>query len=178
MTEKIIMYDSDEAATYKKNLSGWVSSQGRFFGEKEDVARYDGCTHKTCECGNPCEKSWIRCKSCRDLRAAEKYAALPSKKWAGEPLVIFGSDEYFFDEERVMDYVRECDGDPMLMICEPNYARQIEDYGVDELPEDMYIDDIDPALAKLIANVNEYISKEKPILSYREGDTRAIVELQ
>ncbi|MDV3537947.1 hypothetical protein CMU94_02270 [Elizabethkingia anophelis] len=35
--EKIIMYDSPEAAIYRKNIEGWVSSNGRFFGNvKED----------------------------------------------------------------------------------------------------------------------------------------------
>ena len=67
--KKVIMFDSDEAAQYKTNLSGWVSRDNHFFGEDEHMARYVGCTHRKCEdCGEPTEKGWLVCDNCREKR--------------------------------------------------------------------------------------------------------------
>lgn len=38
--EKIIPYDSAEAASIQ-NVTGWVSRSGRFWGNDEQMARYD-----------------------------------------------------------------------------------------------------------------------------------------
>ena len=45
MAEKpIIMEDSPEAASIK-TVTGWVSRTGRFCGDDERMARFDGSTH-------------------------------------------------------------------------------------------------------------------------------------
>ncbi|MDX5626641.1 MULTISPECIES: hypothetical protein [unclassified Brenneria] len=46
-TEKIILRDSEEAASIK-TVTGWVSAKGRVYGDNEDLARYDGATHQRC----------------------------------------------------------------------------------------------------------------------------------
>lgn len=176
--EKVVMYESDEAATFKEGISGWVSSNGRFWGKDEHMARYDGSTHKMCECGNVVSKSWIRCEVCRDKAAAEKYAAMPFKDHAGEPLVIFRDDRYFWSVDEVYDYMVDVGTvDLQLVICEPQCAPGIdEDYAQDYLPEDMYLYDVAPELSKRIAELNDYIRKERPVLSWTGGRYRTSIE--
>ena len=69
--EKIIMFDSPEAAV-KVNMDLWKSSDGRL-AITEETARYNGCTHKSCECGGIMKKGCI-------LTPANKYIILKSKK--------------------------------------------------------------------------------------------------
>jgi hypothetical protein len=68
-TEEImVLRDSSEAAQYRTGLSGWVSRNGRYFGESEDMARYDGCTHVACQyCGLPARKGWLACEGAADM---------------------------------------------------------------------------------------------------------------
>jgi len=47
--EKIILYDSDEAAT-KVQIWAWKDSKGRYH-LNENTARYSGSTHRKCDCG-------------------------------------------------------------------------------------------------------------------------------
>ena len=174
--KEIILFESDEAATFKTNISGWVSRNGLFFGDSEQAARYNGCTHRACECGNVHEKMWTKCAQCRTKSNRERYLNLPEKEWTGEPLVIFNTEDYFFHENEVYDFLAEFDGeDPEFVICEPVVAPYIEDYGIDQLPEEMFIDDIDPKLSELIGAVNHYIVENKPVLSWQEGRFRTKV---
>jgi hypothetical protein len=172
MITKIIMYESDESAIFREGISGWVSSSGRFWGKDEHMARYEGSTHKLCECGKVVAKGWIKCESCRDKDAAEKYAVMPFKEHAGEPLVVFRDDRYFWDVESVYDHMLDVgSADLKLVICEPQFAPEIdENYADDLLPEDMYLDDVAPKLAKRIAELNDWIAKEKthPVLDRRQ----------
>lgn len=40
MSDKsVIMFDSPEAATYRTDIKGWVSRDGRYYGEDERGAR-------------------------------------------------------------------------------------------------------------------------------------------
>ncbi|WP_407226469.1 hypothetical protein [Enterobacter roggenkampii] len=47
-TEKIVMMDSDEAASIQ-TVTGWVDRQGRFWGSDEHQARWCGATHRKCK---------------------------------------------------------------------------------------------------------------------------------
>lgn len=47
-TEKIVMMDSDEAASIQ-TVTGWVDRQGRFWGGDEHQARWCGATHRKCK---------------------------------------------------------------------------------------------------------------------------------
>lgn len=179
MQEPTIMYESDEAATFKTGLSGWVSAKGRFYGKNENLARYDGCTHKLCDCGNTMSKGWTKCDDCRAKASDERYEAMPFKEWDDEPLVLFGDDRYFWSIDDLIDYAEDNpEADLQLVICEPNYAPEICDsYGEEYFPEDQYLDDVAPELAKRIADLNEWIAKEKPILSWTGGKYRTTVKL-
>ena len=81
---KIILYDSDEAAKFVTGISGWVDRRGVFFGDShdsEDVARYSGCTHRCCSCGNVMEKYHTKCAVCREREATERYKKREKKDW-------------------------------------------------------------------------------------------------
>ena len=172
----IIMFDAPEAASLK-TVTGWVSADGRFFGGDENLARYCGATHRRCDV-NPEHQIYevnSYCKECRQVRRQAKFAAMPIKEWAGEPLVIFDGDQYFFDEDSLRDYLIDSDielADLQLCICEPNYPSQIDpgDHFCDNLPEDGEIRD-DQLLAAFEL-LNEMIRKSEP-LSWSEGEFAA-----
>lgn len=106
--EKIIHYDKPEAATFRTGISGWVSSDGRFFGKDEHSARYAGCTHKKCDnCDNYTKKGWIYCEDCRRKRSNERYNALPFKEWDGSVICTWDGDKYFFHEDDLIEWLYE-----------------------------------------------------------------------
>ena len=147
MSDEIVMYDSPEAAQ-KKTVTGWVSRHGRFWGDDQHGARWDGCTHLTCKCGNDMSKSWTACEACREKSSHERFAALPRVEWDGKtPLNIYGTDTYFFDGDDLRDHCEEFDVHPWemeIVLCEPvePYTLYADEFLEDCLPEDM--DDILP----------------------------------
>ena len=137
MTE-IIMYDSPEAAK-PHTMSGWLSRNGYFYSD-EYVARYNGCTHRPClECGEPAEKHNCHCKACRNKLDIKRHKARKRKPWDGKAMIYSEAlDRYYSDPaDALEDAEEEGIDEPMLRICEPEYARPIEnDYFQDQLPED------------------------------------------
>src|SRR5208282_2864582 len=105
--EKIVMHDSPEAAT-RVEMLGWKSRDGIFYPgdnpSSEYGARWSGCTHQTCECGNIYNKGRVRCRSCQAKLDSEKYYALPIAEWDGEtPTCDDGLDKYFWDKSQLID---------------------------------------------------------------------------
>lgn len=140
--EKVIMYDSPEAAE-QITLTGWISKgkDGRFFYKDEHSARYAGCTHVKCDCGNIMGRGWLKCPECRHKAAVERYNALPFKEWDGkEPVCTWDGDKYFFSIDDLTDYMYDYDGDWRdedaddkpglteidLLICQPIYYQPID----------------------------------------------------
>ena len=149
MTEKMILIDSDEAAK-RGTVEGWISRNGRFYGDCESAARHDGCTHVYCGyCNSLIPKSGLTiCKDCEEKKAIERYNAMPRKTWDREtPLYSESNDEYFQDEDDLNDFIEEheCSIESLrLIICEPNRFRMLdfsffEDDTVDdgELPAEL-----------------------------------------
>jgi hypothetical protein len=175
-----VMYASDEAAQ-KVTVTGWRSRAGRFYGDNEHLARWDGCTHQICDCGVEIERGWTKCHVCRQKNRLEKYEAMPFKEWDGETmLTLHDDDKYFRDEDELMDYC-EMEEIPLeelhLVICEPQYAHQIcEDYYSDLLPEDMTLDDCYSELAQAIEKVNELIRKKEKPISWSGGKFRTSIK--
>ncbi len=179
MAEKtIVMRDAPEAATLRA-VTGWVSRNGHFYGNNEDAARYDGCTHVACRhCGKPVEKAWTACRACRDVAEDAKYEAMPRKAWDGVAMLYSQArDEYFADLDGAEDVLEE--GETLdvlqLVICEPNHGRRLEeDYFCDELAEDGEVPD---CLIGAIEAFNAAINKAPP-LSWSPGkwalDTSAL----
>ena len=176
--DNIILYNSDEVASHRTGLSGWVDRHGRYWGNDEHMARWSGCTHRECSCGNIYEKAWIKCPKCIEKDKKEKYDSYEEIDWDGEtPLYSHKCDEYFFDEESLFEYVDEyqdeCDylsfKDMQLVICKPNYLREIDsEYFCDDLPED---GELDNEMLEAIDKLNEIIKKQPPV-SWRPGNKK------
>lgn len=163
------MFDSPEAA-HKTTVEGWVSRNGFFFGDDERTARYEGCTHRTCEdCGAAIRKGSLVCGDCAEKRDAKRYAAMPRKPWDLKAMVYSDTlDKYYPDPEQAEDNLEEGQTleDLRLIICEPNYARRIEDdYFCDEAAEDGELPD---ELQEAIEAFNAAVIKAPP-LSWSPG---------
>ncbi|WP_340619295.1 hypothetical protein [Xenorhabdus siamensis] len=178
MSEKIVMYDSPEAAQIK-TVTGWVCRDGRFWANDEHMARYSGSTHHKCK-NNP-EHPVVRkggyCEPCWENQLEAKFNAMKRKQWDwNTPLVIFGTDQYFWDSDDLYDYCDEHETTPselQLVICEPNYPDEIngEDYFSDILPED---GELPHELRQAFDTLNAVIRSSNP-LSWSEGRYAAIV---
>lgn len=174
--EQKIMYDSDQAAQLK-TVTGWMSADGRFFGKDEHMARYCGCTHMLCECGNEMKKGYGKCESCRRKKEQENYLNLPLVEWDGStPLVIYNDDKYFFDESDIADYCEINEVMPedlRLCICEPNLFTGVDyEMWTDILPEDC--DDLPKKLVEGIKVLNKLIG-ELPPASWSQGKKRTTI---
>jgi hypothetical protein len=164
--KNIILMDSDESAQFKTNLSGWVSRNGRYFGDDERTARYDGCTHRKCEkCGKVIVKDYIICDDCHQLNLKAKFDSLPKVKWDGKGGLYSESvDKFFWNWGEVDEYSYESQiskKDLRLVICEPVYLHLLDsDYGCDELPEDGELPD---QVIKAIEDFNKVIKDTSPV---------------
>ncbi len=170
--EPMVMYTDDNAAQLK-TITGWISRNGKFFGTDENIARFDGCTHKTCECGNMMIKHYTKCERCISKLQFERYNAYPFEEWDGKkPLCEHNGDRYFFDASDIDEYLEEHEmeaKDLMLVICRPNYARTVDSsIWEDDLPED---GDIPKELQAKLDEMNEVI-KTMPPISYSPDKIR------
>jgi hypothetical protein len=145
MQEKpMILYDSPEAASIK-TVTGWLSSIGRFWGNDEHMARYDGSTHRKCEtegCSSIIpQHGLLYCRDCMAIREKAKFEAKPKAAWDGHAMLFSDShDEYFNDLDEAEDFAEDHEetlADLRLIICEPNRLREVDaEHWIDDLPED------------------------------------------
>ena len=142
MTDEMIMIDSDESAK-RGTVEGWISRHGRFYGDCESAARYEGCTHVYCESCNAAipKHGMTICKDCEEKKDIERYNAMPRKAWDREtPLYSEEHDEYFFSEDELNYFIEEheCSIESLrLIICEPTRFSTLDaNYFYDDLPED------------------------------------------
>lgn len=165
--EKMILFDSPEAAQYKTGIEGWVSSDGRFFGKgerAEQTARYAGSTHHKCECGGIAPRGWIRCEDCQRKTAGENYLKLPYKEWdCDAPICLYDDDRYFFSEDDLINYLydHKLNGsDVQLVFCEPVKYRSI---GTEDIAPDSH-EDWEPskALEEKIKEFNGFLKTLSP----------------
>jgi hypothetical protein len=174
--ETIVMYDSPEAASVQ-TVTGWVSRRGHFWRDDEHMARYDGSTHKRCECGevHP-HSSW--CRACREKKMTEKFFALPVEKWDGEtPLCLFDSDKYFFGDD-ILDYLAGLSESEEVRICKckPGYLSLLsEDGWADDLPEDGELPD---EVAKAVDALNEVIKAAGPVCWWEDAVAIDVADLR
>jgi hypothetical protein len=174
--EKIVMEDSPEAASIQ-TVTGWVSRTGHFYGSGEQgerTARYDGCTHRKCECGGVVSRSRVKCEACRDKESSKRFKAMKKVKWDGKtPLALYDSDTYFFDMDDIDQYCEEHETVPgvlRLVICYPVKPRELDanDMFCDELPEDGDVQDAGVLAA--VEALNQAIRKAEAF-SWLPGDT-------
>jgi len=169
-TDKIIMYESDEAAVYHKDLklSGWVGGNGEFYGKDENMARYCNSTHRKCECGQIHGKGWTCCEKCREINRNERFEKLQVMEagtW-GYPIVTFDGEEYFWDSEAMIEYCVSAGIKPSeLRLCSTERATFPEiddDYFQDVYAEDQDQDDLPDAVIDAIVAFNEVMKNNEP----------------
>lgn len=165
--KKVVMYESTEAASIQ-TVTGWVDANGRFFGDDEALARYCGSTHRQCKKnpGHPVHETNGWCATCHEEAQLSRFAAMPRRVWAGEPIADYEGDVYFFDNESLLDHIIEhgiSPADFKLVFCTPNMPSEIEpaDYFCDDLPPDGEISD--NQLLAAFGLVNEMIRKSDPL---------------
>jgi hypothetical protein len=173
MEKELIVLDTDDGVAELKTVTGWVSRHGRFYGDNEQLARYDGCTHKKCECGNTMTKGWTKCENCRHNKRLGLYNDFTFEEWDEiKPICTYDGDVYFFDTDSIEDYLEEHELEPKdlkLVICKPNYTREISDgYWEDSLPEDS---DIPKELQIRLDELNKFIKTLEP-LSWSPSNVR------
>ena len=181
-TDKIILPDSPEAATYQPMAGGWVTSDFRLWGKglgAEKAARYHGCTHVRCQrCGEITPKEYALCDACCNKADAERYAAMPRAKLDDEaPLYSEVTEKFYYCLAEAEEDAAEMEepqtlADLRLVICEPVYATPLEtDYFSDDLPDD---GDIPQQIADAIDAFNEAVAGV--ILSWAPGKTALDLE--
>ncbi len=174
----LVLYDSDEAATYSTTISGWVARDGGYHGENEHSARYAGCTHKRCDgCQKVMKRKYAICDECHEKQSIERYNALTKEDWNElTPVYSDTADEYFFDIDDLVNYLEEheCTIESLrLVICLPQPLPYIdENIFYDVLPADT--NGLPDALEKALVNINAVIEKLPPQAFY-PGKTAAIV---
>lgn len=175
--ETMVMYDSPEAATYRTDIKGWVSRDGRYYGEDEHIARWSGCTHMTCACGQVYAKDGaVRCRSCQATHERDRYYVLEMVEWDGTtPVVTDDDDHYFFSEDEVLDYLadQEEGAEIRLVLCKPGRLSYVsEDNWADDLPED---GELPAEVQKALEALNEAI-KNAPTVCWWPGKQRINME--
>lgn len=175
--KKIVMYASDEASK-QITTTGWLSADGRFWGKDEHMARWCGCTHMLCACGEVMDKSYTICRTCRDKASDERYAALERKLWDGKaPICIYGGDQYFWDEDGLIEYCEALDCTPadlQLVFCEPTYAKEIcgSEYFCDDLAGDC---ELPGELEDAFEELNKRIREFREPLSWFPGKVAVLI---
>jgi len=175
MTEQIL-YDSDQAATYRTGIEGWVCSKGYYHGNSkssEHLARWSGSTHVKCECGAICSKHYTLCRKCREKKEDEKFNSMEKAPWDGEsPVCIYGTDTYFFngiDEIEVYcdDYGVKKENLQLCHCCPIELPEfDVNDHFCDVMAEDS--DYIPQDIIDAAEDLNEAIRAAAP-LSWRQG---------
>jgi len=175
VAKQVIHYASPEAASIQ-TVTGWVSSNGQFWGNDEHMARWAGCTHLACKgCGTPIEKNgWTICGECRQKKDDADFDALERRPWDGKDTLYSETyDAYFFSAEDVLERMDDegCSVDDLrLRICTPNYASEIEgDQWSDDLPEDGEL----PAELEAAMDALNAVIKKLPPLSWSPGKVAA-----
>lgn len=181
MTAKNIHYHSDKAASLQ-TVTGWVSCDGRFFGNDEHLARWAGCTHKTCACGKITSKHYTICDTCREEKRSERYRAMPEGNPGSDMVYSDSGQRYFNDVDDALDYAADegCSIAGLdLVCCEPAYMKGIDwDLWADDLPEDQMLSECAPkAIIDKLEELNTLIRESKVILSWWPGKERVSDEI-
>lgn len=178
--DDVVLY-SEESAAKQVTVTGWVSRTGQFWGNDEHMARWCGCTHTACkECSAPVEKSYVKCKACRQKAEIAKYEAMERREWNGSDMLYSDAhDRYFQDIDDLTDFLHDepfTVEDLRLIICEPNKPRLIDPYDhmCDQMPEDD--GDIPDDVLAAFEALNAVLAKAGP-LSWSPGEFAAIVNM-
>lgn len=150
MKDLVVLIDDAGAAEYRKDIHGWVSRYGRYFGGgslSEKDARSDGCTHVRCvDCATPIKKFLVRCDPCNLKAMKESHHQKVPVRWDGFlPIYSHLRDKFYCNPEEASEDLSEGESldDLLLVACEPEYSRLLDNsYFYDQVPDhDGYIPD-------------------------------------
>lgn len=172
----VVMYDSPEAA-HRGTVEGWISRDGRFYGDDEHLARWAGCTHKRCDCGGIMDRGYTRCLDCIADEDRKRWEALPAVEWDGDaPLCLFDDDHFFFSPWELLEYCEDHNVKPTalrLVLAEGRrFSTLEEDYWVDDLPED---GDLPGPIADAVKKLNEVIKAYPHPAAYWPSKQRVVI---
>ncbi|MCW7548413.1 hypothetical protein OO184_10785 [Photorhabdus sp. APURE] len=179
--------DTSPLAAQYKTVTGWVSREGRFFGEDEYAARWNGADLITCKKNphhEPFQKhSW--CTACRAEAIEKMYAEMSRQKWDGTtPISIFGDDEYFYSLDELLDFCYCNEVQPQdlkLVLCQPVYPKKLDfddtyEVIMDNRPEDVDIQNYyNPVIDDLIDRINYQIEKLSEI-SWKQSNIAVYID--
>lgn len=173
--QKIIILPDDSTAASIQTVTGWVSRLGHFFGsgqQSESMARYDGSTHRKCDCGEIIDRNGY-CRKCAGRREDEKFAKMEHRPWNGtDALYSQALDRYFFDESELDDYCEDQEATPeslQLIICEPKKAYKIDPMDIykDIMPDER--DDLPTDIQDAFDELNRAIDESTSVISWFPG---------
>lgn len=178
---KRIDYDSEQAAK-RVTLTGWLGADGHFWPDSaqnaEHMARYSGCTHHKCKCGESYDKRFY-CDACkvRDRRA--RYEAMPIHEWDGKcMLATLDDDRFWTDFDEFFEWCDDNETDPetvLLVGTDPRGLREIdEDDWADALPEDADLGDVAPGVELALRELNKAIERAGTV-SWWPADFRVAI---
>lgn len=150
MSEEV-HYD-DAEIEFRTDISGWVTPDGRYFGDNQHLARWNSCTTVTCaseDCDNHTHKQWTHCLPCRNKTKKDKWEKADKAPLSVSSVCLWSDavGEYFSGWERVEEYCEEFDSAPeelLLYHCKRNKAPvfELEDFLCDIIPEDHTVEDV------------------------------------
>ena len=174
--------------TPKGTVQGWAClTCNRVFASSAEtdqhIARYCCATDLPCGeegCTGRAEKPYTCCGACLEKKHATRYAALAEAEWDGEtPLVTFDGDQYFYDEDGLLDYCADEDvkiADLRLVICQPVGLPEFDvfEFLSGYLYEDCDVEDFAAPPQEIDKSVDDWIQKHAP-KSWEAGKTRPTI---
>lgn len=170
LPEDVIVPAPEKMDVWKIEING---HQKRYFLSEESY-RLEIATHEKCNVCDNIKKVRSYCEFCSSIREKESYDKRPFLEWDYiTPVIIHNSDQYFWNSDEIDEYLDQNEINPSelkLVICSPNYVRQIdEDYWADEMPENYDdLSDFNKDFVAKLKEFNSYISTLKP-LSWSSG---------
>lgn len=159
---EIITNENPMTATWRDDVRGWVSADGKYYGagpEAERLARWSACTHVRCGCGLLVEKRWTHCEWCREKNRHERWEKLPVGNWGGTGIIYSDRLGDYMDADEVEENKEE-HGDLDLIICDPIRLRHIEEEDWhDDLATEDGCEDLPQAVLDAIDALNREIDK-------------------
>lgn len=164
---KIIMQESPEAASIQ-TVTGWVDSNGVFWGDDERMARYAGSTHHLCDdCGKvPVTNNYLRCDACQQIMYQTKYDSLEAEEWDGQSIICSDyGDRYFGGTQELLEWL----ADKKLTLRTARIVHAYPVHASKQDADDLFCDqiaegtDVPEAILDAIEALNEAIEGTPPI---------------
>ncbi len=190
--EKIVLYDSDQAAHRGVPPEGWISARGNWFGNmphSEDMARSDGCTHKKCPVckENVIEKNRWQCSECSAKRIDESFQSLEEVEWCFDswPVCLCNGEHYFFDEDELEFYIEhhmELGYDCFavagldLVNCKPIFAPELDEDHFELPDEDGDLNRLPSPIYEAVLQYNKAVRECEEPTSWMPGNKRLKVK--